>query len=63
MIGGACHLGIGIEADRVEAAHWLIRSAEQGNELADAYLRRYVLPELAEKELAQALARAREPLG
>ncbi len=63
MIGGACHLGIGIEADRVEAAHWLIRSAEQGNELADAYLRRYVLTELAEKELAQALARAREPLG
>ncbi|WP_018236489.1 sel1 repeat family protein [Ensifer sp. BR816] len=40
MIGAACHLGTGVELDRLRATRWLRASAEQGNRLAQAYLPR-----------------------
>jgi TPR repeat protein len=40
MIGAALHLGIGVPADRQNAARWLSVSAYQGNPLAQAYLPR-----------------------
>jgi len=55
--------GIGIPADRIEAAHWLLRSADQGNELADAYLKAKVgMRDLPPNELEEAKRRAGQPL-
>lgn len=57
MIGMAYHQGLGVDADPVEAAHWLLRSAEAGNEEAAAYLPR-VLEEIDEGQAAEAMLRA-----
>jgi uncharacterized protein len=38
MIGGLCHLGIGVTANRLNAMRWLMVSAAQGNPVAKVYL-------------------------
>lgn len=63
FIGVLLHMGIGVNADRIEAAHWLLRSAEQGNEIAISYLQAKAgMMDLPEHEFEEARRRARQPL-
>ena len=64
MIGGALHLGLGIAPDRTEAAHWLMRSAAQGNPFASAYLnaKAGMATDLQPDERTEAERRASMPL-
>jgi TPR repeat protein len=61
MFGVACDVGAGVPIDRIEAAQWLMRSAEQGLELARMYLPS-VVKNLQEHEIDEAERRSREPL-
>jgi TPR repeat protein len=61
MLGAAHDVGAGVPVDRIEAAHRLIRSAEQGHELARIYLPT-VLKNLKENEVREAKRRSRLPL-
>src|SRR4051812_31208725 len=59
LLGLAFYTGTGVAPDRIEAAHWVLRSAKQGNEMADNYLQAHDgLADLAKREMAEAHRRA-----
>jgi uncharacterized protein len=61
MLGVAYDNGVGVPLDKIEAAHWLMRSANQDHELAHIYLPT-VLRTLRADEIEDAERRARQPL-
>ena len=63
MVGVARNMGIGIAADRIDTAHWLMRSAAQGNVIAISYLGANAgLKDLQPAERQEAQQRASLPL-
>jgi TPR repeat protein len=61
MWGVAHDIGVGAPIDKIEAAHWLLRSAEQNHELAQVYLPD-LIKRLQPHEIDEAERRARAAL-
>jgi hypothetical protein len=62
MIGVAYDIGAGVEANLLEAAFWLSLSATE-NEIARAYLPKFIDPRFSQDERIALAARLREVTG